>query len=149
VSTKLENVLNKDKIRDLHRQYRSQSKEKKKEHYRQYNIENKSAIRESKRQYFRENEERKKEHYRQYRLFNKDKIRDSKRLYHFRRHANPESYLPRSTSNKSWRDSENVRKYFDSIAEQLRISIYSDWYRISRFQVKDLEGVNLLVFIVI
>jgi hypothetical protein len=93
---------------------------------RHYRLGNKSNIRESQRKY---------------RGRNKDRVRETLQDYYLRHHDNPEIYLPRNNEAKSWKTPELARDYFESIAKQLAISTHSDWYRISRDQVRNLGGI--------
>jgi hypothetical protein len=106
---------------------------------------NKKKDREYVRQYLVRTKDQKRVYDRQYRLDNKDKARDYSRLKYLRNHGNPASYNPRHAALKSWRAPELVREYFESIAKQLQISDYTDWYRISRLQIYDLGGMLQLI----
>jgi hypothetical protein len=112
---------------------------------RDYYIRNRDDIRESHRKYYVENKDNLKDYY----LRNKDSTRESKRRYYIRKKENPEtylSYLARETENKSWKSPELVREYFESVANQLHISDYSDWYRISRPQMLFYGGMFSFLF---
>jgi hypothetical protein len=144
------NLLHKDKIsysNGLYRsgnldtilQHRFQNKDKKKEYDREYNLRYRNV--EYHRQYYLRNRDSKKDATREYEMRHKDKIRDSKRRYRIRNHPNPETYHPRDIQSKSWKSPDLVREFFNSIANQLHISNYNDWYRVSMSQIQSLEGV--------
>jgi hypothetical protein len=125
-------LLNKDRISEAMRDYGLQNMDKKRDYDRRYNLQTK---------------DKKKESHRQYRKQNQDKIRELKREYHRDNHDSPASYYPRQALNKSWKSPELVREYFESIAQQLHISDFSDWYRISRGQIKSLDGMQSCISI--
>lgn len=110
---------------------------------RQYYLQTEEKKKDSARRYYAQNEDREKALKRGYRLENGDKRREYGREYHVRKLQNPETYVPRSTANKSWKTPELVRAFFDSIAKQLHILEPSDWYRISNYQIIALGGQTL------
>jgi hypothetical protein len=134
------NLQNKYKRSEYKLYYRAEHVDRKKLYNEQYHLQHNDKEIESKRRYRLENKDRKREYFRRYNYLNKDKIRDSNRQYRVEHHSNPEIYLPRNIESKSWKSPELVREYFESIAKQLNISNFSDWYRISRMQVIELEG---------
>jgi hypothetical protein len=153
-------LRNKDKLTESKRSYQIRNKDKLREYYyrnlgeydRQYRIQNNDKLKDYGRQYRSQNREMKKD----YSLRNKLKSEESARLYYFRNHdkikesiranyirhlENPDTYFPRLTVFKSWKSSESVREFFESLAEKLHISHYTDWYRISMIQIRDSGGV--------
>jgi hypothetical protein len=112
---------------------------KKKEYNRRYYQENKLRRSEYAKQYYLRNKYAMNESNRMYKSLNKPLISESNRKYYKRKLEYPESYLPRY-SVKSWRTPALVRGYFESITKQLLISHPTDWYRISRFQIRQFGG---------
>jgi hypothetical protein len=136
-------LLNNDKMKEYHHRYRARNPDKMKEYER---ARNQDKRRESKLLYRMRNEDKIREWKRRYQLRHKDKISDSKRDYYLRKHDSPESYLPRNTIVKSWKTAEEIREHFDSIAKRLQITHYTDWYRISRSQIRELGGMESLLY---
>jgi hypothetical protein len=130
-------IRNKDKKRISNLEYYRQNKTKSLEYDRLYRGRNKDLLRESKRVAHLRNRDSKCEFYVQ----NRANLRETQRSYYVRNPENPATYSPRSVVIKSWKTPESVREYFDSIAEQLHISDYVDWYRVSRAQIASLGGV--------
>lgn len=109
-----------------------------------YYTRNKDGIRGAQRNYYAQNKDNSREYY----LRNKTNILESKRRYYLRKKSEDAldssaahlPYLVRLTENLSWKTPEAVREYFDSVAKQLNISHYTDWYRISRPQILSFGG---------
>jgi hypothetical protein len=142
-------LRNMDKLRESKRQYRIKNKDKMqgyydqykdslKEYHRQYQIRNRNKVNESNREYYFRNGDKRREESRQYNFRNKDMRKE--RQFYSRSHQNPDSYLPRRIEVKSWKTPELVREYFESIAKQLHVTDYTDWYRISRPLIDNLGG---------
>jgi hypothetical protein len=137
-------LQNEDKKKDSAQRYYSQNEERKKNSNRRYRLENEDKSKDYSRKYSAENESKMKEYLRGYNLQHKDLARESNRQYRIRTHDHPETYLPRVTTTttlKSWKTPELVREYFDSIAGRLQIANSTDWYRVSRAQIRSLGGV--------
>jgi hypothetical protein len=135
-------LQNKHKRFESNRQYDLDNADRKREYDREYHRRHKAKISESKRLYYVQNQDLLQELTRRYSQQHKDKIRDVNRQHRVRNHSNPEAYLPRNIESKSWKSPDLVREYFESITHQLHISNFSDWYRISTEQLKDLEGAS-------
>jgi hypothetical protein len=129
----------------LNRRHALQNKDKKKEYYRRYNVDKLAA--ETIDPNLHSMDFLRKDSHRRYYLQHKDKIRESNRRYRLENHENPELYYQRTLSaSKSWKSPGLVREYFDSIAELLHISNFTDWYRISSDQIKlHVDGVISLI----
>jgi hypothetical protein len=112
------------------------------QYQREYRVRNRDKLQEWNREY-NNTKECSLESKREYNFRNKDRRRKYYLDYYIRKNYNPESYLARNDLFKSWRTPELVRKYFDSIAEQLHIADYYDWYRISRSQLRNLGGMQI------
>jgi hypothetical protein len=128
-------------IREAKRDYYSRNKDNIKDYYRKYVDENKHSIRESYRKYYLRNQDYKRISSQNYHANNRNKIKETKREYYVRKKENPALYVPRETEFKSWKTPLVVREYFESISKLLHIVHYTDWYRISRPQVRFLGGV--------
>jgi hypothetical protein len=123
-------IRNEDKIREAKRLYRLLNKDKIKESDRLYRLQNQDKLKKSKRQYDL-----------RYRVRNEDKLREALRAKYIRQHEHPHAYLPRAAPQKSWKSPSSVRKYFEAIAKELHVNEPTDWYRISRTQIRNLGGV--------
>jgi hypothetical protein len=139
-------LLNEDKKRDYERQFYLQHKDRKKDYIRQYNLLNEDKKKDYGREYYLQNEDKTKEYFRQYVDENKNKVKELNRQLRARNHDHPESYLPRTSENKSWKTPDAVRNYFESVSNELGISSYHDWYRISSFQIHSLGGTFFFIF---
>lgn len=129
--------------RESQQRYNDRNRDKINESKRKYYATNKDFAKESNRDYYLKNKDKKREYDHEYRLLNKPKIRDSKRRNYLRKLENSDSYRSLNSESKSWKTPETVRSYFDSIAGQLSISDPTDWYRISRVQIRDFGGLSL------
>jgi hypothetical protein len=171
-STRLYNRRNAALKQEANENYYLQHLDKKREFSQRYSRENKDVLREPKRQYRVRNKERKEEYTRQFRLKKKakrlrrlvplrsdDLLRESKRFYRSRNKdkLKVSQRLYRLLDkmrggvvreSKSWKTSELVREYFESITTQLSVSHQEDWYRISRSMIRNLGGTcwNLVFF---
>jgi hypothetical protein len=145
--------LLKDNRKDYDRRYYLRHKDKKKEKQLQYYVRNRDRLVDSqndaqfrnktknyRREYRSRNEGKMREFQRLHYLQNRDKRKETQRQYRMQQHENPEHFFPRYSVIKSWKSPERVREFFESIATQLLISHYTDWYRISRVQIRHLGG---------
>jgi hypothetical protein len=157
-------ILNKDKIRERKRNYRIENKDmlrayalrnlnKTREYEREYRLRNKDKLddyeslyrslnKSKKRDYDVRNKRQIEASTRQYYLRNKDRIKDSSRENYIRQHVHPAVYSPRQASFKSWKSAATVREYFESISNELSISHFSDWYRVSNLQIRYFGGMS-------
>jgi hypothetical protein len=155
-------LQNKDDASEYNRAYNIRNKDYKRDYYRDYNIRKMDALRESSRNYYIRNKDEKLEYTREY--YNRNKVdikqskhdhylrnKDKKGTYHQQQYVankdDPNLYSPRELPTKSWKTPQQVRDYFDSIAQHLCISSHIDWYRISRLQVGALRGMSNVVTI--
>lgn len=139
-------IRNKDTIREYNREYFSLNKGKERLNKREYYIQNKDQIRGSQRKYYLKKRQEACLYHSDYRHRNVEKVRK----YYIETKTNPTDYSPRLCVAKSWRTPETVREYFESVADPLRVSSLSDWYRISRPQVAERAGmmsVRIVLFI--
>lgn len=124
------------------RQYCIRNKDIRRDYQRRYQSRNRPAILDNQMQYrFRNVEKIEYESNQQYRLRRtgpkqRDKIRIENR-------CTISSRSDSSGHNISWKSSEVVRDYFESIAKDLQIGNFVDWYRISRHQIDTLQGTCL------
>jgi hypothetical protein len=140
-------LLRKDKISERKRKYRVGNLDKLNDYARQYRSGDNMTEGEITFRYRDKNIDKLSEYYQEYCAQNKKRIRESTRGYYFRnkdklngftrdnyiRHLDdPDSYLARNVTMKSWKTPALVREYFDAVAKQLCIANDSDWYRISR-----------------
>lgn len=149
-SQRLYYLQNHDRITDSKRRHyhhskprayeRSDSQLQIKESKRLESAHRKAFLSENLQQYHNEVKAQLKEAKRLYYLKYKGYINESHRQYRLRNHENPIAFLERSQSIKSWKTPHHVRQFFDSIAKQLHISHFTDWYRISRQQIRALGG---------
>jgi hypothetical protein len=137
-------MRHKDSVREYRREYNDRKSDAKRLSNRQYHADNKDTVRDYYRKYYLRNKDNLREMRRDYKIRNRDNVLDSQRDYYLRSKDYPEYYSPRKRALRSWKSPELVRKYFDSVAEQLSVSNYTDWYRISRNQVARLGGMLLV-----
>lgn len=156
-----EGSFRKDKMKEYNREYRMKNKEKIAEYKKLYHLQNKERMNERNRMHYinnkekikrirSENKEKIKKYTKEYRLLNKDKFQQYEREYYLEKRRpkirelsikkniekNNGKYIPR----RSWLESTSLREYFDSISPLLHISVLSDWYRISRTQINQVNG---------
>jgi hypothetical protein len=164
-------ILNRDSIRKYQREHNAQHNERKdyflhyrkenehelKKYGRDYYIRNNDSKRTASREYYRRNLDNKreksreyynrnlddvKECYHDYYQRNKDNRNDYRRDYYVRNKENPELYSPRETVFKSWKTPAEVREFFESIANDLSVNDFTDWYRVSRAQIFSFGGIS-------
>jgi hypothetical protein len=167
---------NKDHIRDRKRELYERNKEKERQSYidaklnpvayspqvRPSKWEREDFVRSYKRENYFRNKSKVSQHQRdykrQYRIRKKDHVTETNREYYARNKeratqdyldtkSNPDDYFPRASPAKSWKSPELVREYFESIASDLKVSISTDWYRISRPQIVSLGGMFYYFFL--
>jgi hypothetical protein len=46
-----------------------------------------------------------------------------------------------------WLDAKNQREFMDSVAEELKISNFEDWYSVQRIQIEDIGGSSLIKYL--
>lgn len=109
---------------------------------RLYYRQNKDKLNEQHRQFCTRNKDSRKEYHRQFRAQNKDKMKEASRLYVIRHRIGEPS-----PARRSWKTPELVRDYFETVAKKLQILEYSDWYRISDFQIRNLGGAHSSLFV--
>jgi hypothetical protein len=129
----------KDK-RNYFREYKIKNRDQINEKKRVYRLLNKETLNKKQREYYLENKEKVNEKDLKYSNQNKDKINERYRENYIKKNKEiNEQYEPRER-NKKWKDRVSTRLYFDSLTNLFQISHYSDWYRISAYQIRKCGG---------
>lgn len=139
-------VGNRDKAREYDKDYRRRAGDNRKDYFIRYRLQNERSLKEYKKQYGLLNRDKKKDYYRSYHLQNQGRKREYFQKYCRQNEDKVKDYRVEkcaSSSLKSWRTPELVRSYLVSVAQELRISSYDDWYRISRPQLALIGGRTL------
>lgn len=103
-------------------------------------MQNKEKINESKREYYSQNKEKYLEYKKKYRLENKEKLKKYQRELLIKKNIEKNvNYIP-PPQIRSWKNTQLLRDYFESIIPLLHITHFSDWYRISKPQIINLKG---------
>jgi hypothetical protein len=112
-----------------------------------YRMNNKEMEREYCRRYDLENEAIRKVYHRRYHARNGEVLREHRRENYVRlhggdsHHLRPPETIATSVLKRSWNCPSSVREFFESLNNELHISTFSDWYRISRSQMYYLGGI--------
>lgn len=124
-------LLFKDEIASKIRSYRLQNRLALAAKQREYHLRNKEQINIAKQEYYLDNKET------MMRKRDKAERAAKARLKYISSLLEPNDYSPHMFS---WKTSDQVRAFFDSIAPRLQITDPTDWYRISRSQILELGG---------
>jgi hypothetical protein len=135
--------------RETKRNYYLKNKEKVKEIQReQYQVDventtsNKEKLNSLRRERYNlntENRDKKVAYY----LENKEILNQKKKERYFKTQNSRSDYIPRPSNHKpikSWKSPELIRNFLESIKQELGISEYTDWYRVSRSLVDKFGG---------
>lgn len=128
---------NKGELSEKRKKYRLTNRENINNQKREKYVKNREVICEKQREYWTKNKERVMERQKKYKLKNKEKISEKNRNNWIRKKKEKnENYVPRI----SWKNSTSMREFLDFAAKKLHISHYSDWYRISSKQIRQIGG---------
>eukprot|EP01126_Amoeba_proteus_P057516 TRINITY_DN7322_c0_g1_i1.p1 TRINITY_DN7322_c0_g1~~TRINITY_DN7322_c0_g1_i1.p1 ORF type:complete len:492 (-),score=95.57 TRINITY_DN7322_c0_g1_i1:356-1627(-) len=141
-ANRLHRIQKKEVIEEARRVHRRENKVFFHQLNGQYNRENKEERRKAQRLYFLKNKSLLNEKSRQYYLQNKAVIRERQRQRYIQ--VTNRLYLKGSTprSVKSWKDTEQIRNFLESLRVPLHITCFSDWYRVSKDDICKLGGLQ-------
>ena len=118
---------NKEKLNKHNRQYYQENKEKILKHHKQYKENNKEKIIERNRQYYQENKEKILKHHKQYKENNKEKISERNRQYYQENKEKISKYHKQYSENNKEKIFERHRQYYENNKE--KIIEYNRQYR--------------------
>jgi hypothetical protein len=151
---RFDSVSSSDKVVKMNVSERYRRSGDRKDYFAQYRVENDDKLKEYKWNFGRRNKQKKKEYDYHYRLRHLSKKRDYFHDYCRQNEEKVRNYRVESKdgcintsalrSLKSWKSPEEVRMFFEIVSRSLRISSYSDWYRIARSQIELFGGMIII-----